>query len=140
MPYEIFPMTLEDYTEVLALWQASEGIGLSASDSRAGIARFLERNPGLAFVARDETGLAGAVMVGHDGRRGYLYHLAVSPRCQRQGIGQALVESCLAALRPHGIEKCHIFVYDGNREGKAFWEQAGFVSRPDLIIMSHAIP
>jgi ribosomal protein S18 acetylase RimI-like enzyme len=76
-------MILEDYAEVLALWQASEGIGLSAADSREGIARFLERNPGLAFVARDETGLAGAVMVGNDGRRGYLYHLAVSPRCRR---------------------------------------------------------
>jgi ribosomal protein S18 acetylase RimI-like enzyme len=139
MPYQILPMTLDDYYEVLALWQNSEGIGLSSADSREGIARFLERNPGLAFVARDPGGLAGAVMVGDDGRRGYLYHLAVSPRCRRQGIGRALVERCLEGLRRRGIEKCHIFVYHENREGRAFWEQAGFEPRPDLIIMSHSI-
>jgi ribosomal protein S18 acetylase RimI-like enzyme len=139
MPYEILPMTLDDYSDVLSLWQTSEGIGLSSADSRDGIARFLERNPGLAFVARDPAGLAGAVMVGEDGRRGYLYHLAVSPRCRRQGIGQALVERCLEGLRRCGIEKCHIFVYHANAAGKAFWEQAGFAARPDLVIMSHSI-
>ena len=133
-------MTLDDYPEVLALWQSSEGVGLSSADSREGIARFLERNPGLAFVARDPEGLAGAVMVGDDGRRGYLYHLAVSPRCQRQGIGRALVERCLEGLRQRGIEKCHIFVYHANLEGQAFWKRAGFAARPDLIIMSHSIP
>ncbi len=139
MPYEIMPMTLDDYDEVYALWKDSEGIGLSSADSRGGIARFLERNPALAFVARDEYGLAGAVMVGDDGRRGYLYHLAVSPRCRWQGIGRALVERCLEGLRGRGIEKCHIFVYGENREGRAFWEEAGFATRNDLIIMSHSI-
>ncbi len=139
MSYDLFPMTLDDYPEVLSLWQSSEGIGLSAADSRAGIARFLERNPGLAFVARDPGGLAGAVMVSDDGRRAYLYHLAVSPRCRRQGIGRALVERCLAELRRRGIEKCHIFVYAGNLEGQAFWQGAGFATRPDLIIMSYTI-
>jgi len=139
MPYEILPMTLNDYPEILSLWQSSEGIGLSSADSRDGIARFLERNPGLAFVARDPIGLAGAVMVGEDGRRGNLYHLAVSPRCRRQGIGRALVERCLEGLRRRGIEKCHIFVFAANLDGQAFWQGAGFAARPDLIIMSHSI-
>lgn len=139
MPYQICRMSMDDYDEVYALWRSSEGIGLSSADSREGIARFLERNPGLAFVARDAAGLAGAVMVGDDGRRGYLYHLAVSPTRRRQGIGRALVERCLEALRQRGIEKCHIFVYGENREGRAFWEEAGYETRNDLIIMSHSI-
>jgi len=139
MSYAIQPMTIEDYDEVYALWQSSEGIGLSAADSRAGIARFLERNPGLAFVARRSPDLAGAVMVGEDGRRGYLYHLAVSPSHRRQGIGRSLVETCMAALRQRGIQKCHIFVYGANQAGLAFWDQLAFQLRPDLVIMSRDI-
>ena len=139
MDYEIRLMTIDDYDEVYALWQSSEGIGLSAADERESIARFLEHNPGLAFVARAGSELAGAVMVGNDGRRGYLHHLAVSPRHQRQGLGRALVERCLLALSERGIHKCHIFVYAGNQSGKAFWENAGFYTRPDLVIMSHDV-
>ena len=139
MDYQIQSMTVDDYDEVTSLWRASEGIGLSSADSREGIARFLERNPGLAFVARCGPDLAGAVMVGDDGRRGYLYHLAVAPAYRRQGIGQGLVERCLEGLRRSGIEKCHIFVYGANQAGKAFWQQAGFQERTDLVIMSHSI-
>jgi ribosomal protein S18 acetylase RimI-like enzyme len=139
MDYEIRLMTMADYDEVYALWQASEGIGLSAADERAGIARFLERNPGLAFVARAGTELAGAVLVGDDGRRGYLHHLAVSAAHRRRGLGQALVDRCLSALSERGIRKCHIFVYGGNQGGLAFWEEVGFYPRPELVLMSHDV-
>ncbi len=130
---------MADYDEVYALWKASEGIGLSAADEREGIARFLERNPGLAFVARHGTELAGAVLVGDDGRRGYLHHLAVSAAHRRGGLGRALVERCLAALGERGIRKCHIFVFGGNQGGLAFWEELGFYPRNELVLMSHDI-
>ncbi len=139
MDYEIKLMTMDDYDEVYALWRASEGIGLSAADERDGIARFLERNPGLAFVARRGTELVGAVITGNDGRRGYLHHLAVSPTFRRQGLGRVLVERSLSALREIGIHKCHIFVYGDNLPAKAFWEEVGFYPRSNLILMSRDI-
>ncbi len=139
MEYEIRPMTIDDYDEVYALWRASEGIGLSAADGRDEIARFLEHNPGLAFVARAGTELAGAVITGNDGRRGYLHHLAVDPRYRRHGLGRALVEHSLSALRERGIHKCHIFVYGENLPAKMFWEEVGFYKRTELILMSHDI-
>ncbi len=139
MDYEIRQMTMADYDEVYALWEASEGIGLSAADEREGIAHFLERNPGLAFVACAGTELVGAVLVGDDGRRGYLHHLAVSAAYRHQGLGRALVERCLVALGERGIRKCHIFVYGGNQGGLAFWEEVGFYPRPELVLMSHDI-
>jgi len=129
-------MTLSDYDAVLALWQASPGVGLSDADSPQAIARFLERNPGLCFVAEVEGALAGAVLCGHDSRRGYLYHLAVHPQFQRRGIGQALVEVCLEGLRQLDIHKCHIFVYGDNEPGLAFWRAGGWVQRFELVILS----
>ncbi len=140
MDYEIRLMTMDDYDEVYALWQASEGIGLSAADERDGIARFLECNPGLAFVAYAGTELAGAVITGNDGRRGYLHHLAVSSKYRRHGLGRVLVERSLEALKERGIHKCHIFVYGNNRSARAFWEEVGFYHRTELILMSHDIP
>jgi hypothetical protein len=71
---------LADYDTVLALWRSCEGIGLSDSDTREAIATYLARNPGLSLVATDADGvIVGAVLGGHDGRRGYLHHLAVAP-------------------------------------------------------------
>ena len=136
----ILPLTMNDYDEVIALWRATPGIGLSDADSREEIAGYLTRNPGLSFVAREDGRLVGAVLCGSDGRRGYLHHLAVRPDARRQGIGQALVESCLDGLRSAGIHKCHIFVYAGNKEGQAFWDRTGWKLRTDLVIMSKDIP
>jgi ribosomal protein S18 acetylase RimI-like enzyme len=128
---------LEDHEEAYALWAGTEGIGLSEADSRENIAAFLERNPGLSYVAIGESGrLVGAVLCGTDGRRGYLHHLAVVKAHRNEGIGNGLVHRSLASLRERGIAKCHIFVISDNEEGKRFWERIGWEERTSLIIMS----
>jgi ribosomal protein S18 acetylase RimI-like enzyme len=129
-------MTIQDYDEVLALWRASEGVGLSDPDSEEGIARYLDRNPGFSFVACDGEHLVGAALCGRDGRRGYIRHLAVSKSHRRQGLGRALVEQCLSALRRDGIGKCHIFVFAENQDTLSFWKSIGWTERVELIIMS----
>jgi N-acetylglutamate synthase len=131
------PMTMADYEDVIELWKATDGIHLSRSDSREAIAFYLERNPEMSFVARTEDGkLAGAALCGHDGRRGYLHHMAVRTDCRGMGIGRQLSEHCMAALRAVGINKCHLFVVRRNVSGKAFWQQTGWAERTDIIIMS----
>src|SRR5690348_16409898 len=100
MDHKIEPMSVADFEDVTCLWREAEGVGLSESDDRSGIEMFLQRNPGLSLVARNETGeIIGAVLCGHDGRRGCLYHLAIARGHRRKGIGKSLVESCLARLR-----------------------------------------
>ncbi len=137
---EIREMTIADYDDAIALWRATEGMGLSAADSREAIARYLARNPGMCFVARCEDGfLSGAVLCGHDGRRGYLHHLAVHTACRGHGLGRQLAERCLSALRAEGIDKCHLFVKRDNQSGQAFWQQTGWYERVDLVLMSKDI-
>jgi N-acetylglutamate synthase len=133
-------MTIRDYPDVTDLWRNTAGVGLSTADTLEAISAYLARNPGHSFVARDNAQLAGAVLCGHDGRRGYLYHLAVRPAYRRQGIGQALVEHCLERLKAIGIDKCHIFVYAANQDGQAFWERTGWVLRTNLVLMSRELP
>lgn len=133
------PFLPSDYDAAFALWKSCEGIGLSEADTRPNIESFLRHNPGLSFVAEQDGALAGAVLCGFDGRRGYLHHLAVSPGFRRQGVGSALAESCLAALAGVGVRKCHIFVIADNVEGKRFWQRTGWEERTTLLIMSHDV-
>lgn len=136
MSVEIARMTMLDYPEVIQLWGQTEGIGLSQADEPERIAAYLERNPGMSFTARDEKKLVGAALAGHDGRRGYLHHLAVQADRRGQGIGRALVERCLESLRLAGIEKCHLFVFHDNQEGIAFWRTIGWKERVEIVLMS----
>ena len=126
-----------DYDEVMALWSATEGLTLRDADSREAITRYLARNPSLSFVARNGGQLVGAVLVGTDGRRGYLQHLAVAPSHRGQGLGRALAERAVAALSALGIAKCHLMVREENGLARAFWERLGWSERGDITLMSH---
>jgi putative acetyltransferase len=126
---------IEDYDAVIALWRRAEGVGLNESDTRPAIAVFLRRNPNLSFVAEKEGRIIGAVLCGHDGRRGYLHHLAVAKRHQRRGIGRQLVNTCLAKLRKAGIQKCNIFLFANNAAGMKFWAHTGWSLRTELRLM-----
>jgi N-acetylglutamate synthase len=134
--HQIRQMHVTDYDPVLALWQTTEGLGLSAADQRPAIERYLQRNPGMSFVAVDGKQIVGAALCGHDGRRGYLHHLAVAPACRCRGIGRQLVERCLSALAAAGIDKCHLFVFADNAPAVAFWKRVGWTKRVDLVVMS----
>jgi ribosomal protein S18 acetylase RimI-like enzyme len=129
-------LTVADYEEALKLWEASEGVALSPSDTREQFEMFLERNPGLSFVACEGSVTAGVVLCGHDGRRGYIHHLAVSHAHRRRGIGEALVNRCLAGLRELAIYKCHLFVAADNHGAFEFWESSGWTRRDDLEMYS----
>jgi len=132
-------MNESDYDQALEIWKESEGICLSEVDSRECILFYLQRNPGMSFVAEGENGIAGAVLCGHDGRRGYLHHLAVKKEARGRGVGRRLVEKCLDALKGAGIKKCHIFVLADNDEGLQFWDELGWQRRKDIVLLSRHI-
>lgn len=132
MSAELAEFAMSDYDEAASVWREAEGIGLDDADSPEKIRFYLARNPGMSFVARREGRLVGTVLCGHDGRRGCLHHLAVLPECRRRGVGRALIERCLAALTENGIDRCNIFVYSDNLEGRKFWERSGWKLYPGL--------
>ena len=126
-------------TGVLALWQAAEGVGLSAADGRPAIARYLERNPGMSFVAvRHRADRRGGAVRARWTAGGtciiWLWH----PSGGVAGSGRQLAECCLRALAAAGIDKCHLFVFGANELGAAFWKRIGWTRRVDLVVMSKA--
>ncbi len=138
--YRFQPMEKGDLAEVIQFWQGMEGIGLSGSDSYSALSFYLQRNSGLSWVTRNkDRELIGAVLCGHDGRRGYLHHLAVAEDYRRKGIGRALVERCLSSLRELKVLKCNIFLFSLNPEGQGFWKAMGWKEREDLILMQRVL-
>jgi putative acetyltransferase len=136
MTIEFRKMDIDDYQNVIDLWHTTENLGLSTADQKYEIEMFLTRNPGLCFVAVEDGKIIGAVLAGHDGRRGAIYHLAVQKNKRNRGVGSQLVKHCLHGLKIAGIERCHIHVYAKNQSGLAFWQKEGWYLRSELALLS----
>ena len=130
---DIRVMTIGDYEKVYGLWRTIRGFGIrSVDDSREGIERFLRRNPTTSITAWDGEELIGAILCGHDGRRGCLYHVCVNPAYRRRGIGKAMVVFCMDALKNEDINKVSLIAFTKNDIGNAFWHSVGWKQREDL--------
>jgi ribosomal protein S18 acetylase RimI-like enzyme len=130
-------MEVSDYEEMISLWQEAEGVKLRDADSYDGIHKYLHRNPGLSFVAEDNGIIIGTIMAGHDGKRGYIQHLAVIPNQRKSGIGSELLSLCIQALKKEGILKSHIHVLSNNEPAKSYWSNRGWVKRTDIEVYSY---
>ena len=129
-------MQISDYDAVMKLWQDCEGLSLRDADSLNGIERYLERNPGLSFVALEGTRIVGSIMAGHDGKRGYIQHLAVGEESRGLGVASELVGRCLSALKSQGIEKSHVHVLKDNAAGRRYWSGRGWMERSEVVMYS----
>ena len=126
-------MTIEDYDNVSALWHKIKGFSIrSIDDSREGVERFLKRNPDTSVVAIEDGKVVGAILCGHDGRRGCLYHVCVDPEYRMRGIGKSMVVFCMNALKAENISKVSLIAFTANDVGNAFWKRIGWTKREDL--------
>ena len=138
--FEIRVMTIDDYEKVYSLWMSCKNMGFNnLDDSREGIAKYLRRNPATCFVAECGDSIVGVILSGHDGRRGFIHHLAVTENCRRQGIATELLECAVSSLAAEGINKVALLVFNRNEAGNAFWEKNGFTSREDLVYRNKAL-
>jgi len=134
---EIRPMTIDDYDKVYKMWQITTKRALSEADSREKIEFYLKRNPNMSQVALSGETVVGTVLCGHDGRRGFIHHMAVRPDYRRHNIAKHMAQKALDALRTEGITKTHIFCYTDNELGQSFWTAMGFERRDDVFVYSY---
>ena len=126
-------MTIEDYEGVYGLWMSIRGFAMrSIDDSREGVSRFLRRNPGISVVAEEEGRIVGAILCGHDGRRGCMYHVCVHEDYRMQGMGRAMVVFAMESLKREHISKVSLIAFTENDVGNAFWKRIGWTRREDL--------
>lgn len=133
MDYTVRTMVIEDYDEVFRLWMSIHGFGIRLiDDSKEGVARFLKRNPTTSMVALSEGKIVGAILCGHDGRRGCFYHVCVHEGFRKKGIGKAMAVACMRALQEEQINKVNLIAFKTNEVGNQFWKVEGWTHRKDL--------
>lgn len=133
-------MKIDDYAAVYQLWLNTAGMGLNdVDDSQQGIARMLQRNPTLSFVAEENKQIVGVILAGQDGRRGYIYHTAVHQDYRNQSIAQRLVKMVLDQMKALTISKVGLFIFQTNDIGNSFWQKMGFNIRTDTYYRNHAL-
>ena len=129
-------MTIDDYEEVFALWQITSKRALSKADEKAKIESYLTRSEGMSKVAVIDGKIVGTVLASHDGRRGFIHHMAVMPQYRRKHIGHSLANKAIEKITAEGIDKTHIFCYQNNETGQDFWSDFGFKKRDDVFVYS----
>lgn len=133
-------MIMEDYEQVHQLWMEIHGFGIrSLDDSKEGVERFLKRNPTTSMAALMDGKIVGAILCGHDGRRGCLYHVCVQESYRKHGIGQQMVKACLEALQEEKINKVNLIAFRKNEVGNRFWQSLGWKFREDVNYYENVI-
>ena len=127
----------EDHAALFALWRRTPGIQLRAEDEFAPFCRYLARNPQLSLLVETDRAPIASLLVGHDGRRGYLQHLAVDTPWRGRGLARALLDEALVRLAAQGVRKSHVFVLRDTAEAMAFWQvQGDWGEREDIAVFS----
>jgi N-acetylglutamate synthase len=126
MDYKIELMTLKKYDELIAFWKSIDGVWVSDDDGYENLKIYFKRNPDTNFVAVRDGKIIGTVKCSHDGRRGYLHHVAVKEEYRKMGIAKTMVEKCTGILREQGIKQFRLFVLDSNKQAMDFWKHLGF--------------
>jgi ribosomal protein S18 acetylase RimI-like enzyme len=117
-----------DYAAVLRLWEGIEkGIHVGLSDAPAEIDKKLQRDSDLFLVAEADGLLIGTVIGGFDGRRGFIYHLAVDVSYRSQGVGSRLMGEVESRLRSKGCIRCYLFVTRDNEDAMRYYEKRGWI-------------
>ena len=130
---------LADYDGAISLWASEEGIEICEGDSREEIAEYLKRNPGLSQVAEADGKIVGVALCGHDGRRGWIYHLAVAKPYRRRKVGKLLLDACVDGLRAAGLKRAIILVAGDNPAGHQFWLKNGWEDIDLAIAMTREL-
>jgi ribosomal protein S18 acetylase RimI-like enzyme len=123
-----------DYSLVRDLWKTA-GLVIRPGDELEDVKLKLQRDPDLFLVAELEGEIVGSVVGGWDGRRGWIYHLAVKPERQRKGIGARLVHEVEKRLVAKGAKKVNAQVYKSNERSSAFFKAIGYETHADLIMV-----
>jgi len=134
---DIGPLSSSQRDAAIALWHQA-GLVMPWNDPVADLERALAGPSSAVLAAGDGDVLLAAAMVGHDGHRGWVYYLAVSPGARGRGLGRAMMDACERWLTDRGVPKLNLMVRSGNEAVLGFYEALGY-GRDEVVVMSRRL-
>jgi len=135
---KIKEFSTKDFTAVSQLWRRS-GFEIRPGDSKEELRRKLERDPDLFLVAEEDAKIVGAVIGAWDGRRAWIYHLAVDPRFRRKHIASKMLQEVERRMREKGVPKVNAQVFLWNAPSLNLFESLGYKKQSDLVQMGKTL-
>ncbi|MCX6284730.1 MAG: GNAT family N-acetyltransferase [Bacteroidetes bacterium] len=139
MSIEFRLMEVSDIPASIELWKSMKGLAIRGSDNIRDLTDHVNMNPKHNFVASSDGQLIGTVLGGFDGRRGYIYHLAVHESFRRKNIAKELMDKCFQSFKEINVSKCHMMVLKDNTEAQEFYKQIGCELRTELLVFSKTL-
>jgi len=133
----IEPASAGDRAAVITLWQAA-GLTRPWNDPGSDFDLALANPTSTILLAHDEAGLAGSVMAGFDGHRGWVYYLATDPDRLKHGIGRALMAAAEDWLRQLGCPRVRLMVRHDNLDARGFYTAIGYDDQ-DVVTMGRTL-
>ena len=115
-----------DEDVVIRLWREC-GLLRTWNEPGDEIAGNQQSPSGRLFVAASGDEVVGSVMVGHDGRRGWINYLAVLPTYRRLGLGTTLMATAESYLTELGCPKVNLQVRESNPDVVGFYVALGYM-------------
>jgi ribosomal protein S18 acetylase RimI-like enzyme len=135
---KIKEFSIEDFAAVFQLWRRS-GIEVRLGDSKEELRQKLERDSDLFLVAEEESKIVGAVIGAWDGRRGWIYHLAVDPGFRRKHIARKMLLEVERRMRKKGVLRVHVMAFLWNAPSLNLFEGLGYEKQNDLVVMGKTL-
>jgi ribosomal protein S18 acetylase RimI-like enzyme len=128
----------EHASTAVALWHEA-GLTRPWNDSERDLALAMRGPASTVLTAVTDGGeLVGTAMVGHDGHRGWVYYLAVTPALTSTGVGRALMDACEQWVRDAGIPKIQLMVRSTNLATVDFYQHLGY-TQDDVTVLSRRL-
>ena len=134
---KIAPATAADRAAVVALWQTA-GLTRPWNDPAADYDLALANPTSVVLLASDGAELAGSVMAGFDGHRGWVYYLAADPDRRKGGIGRALMQAAEQWLRDLGCPRVRLMVRADNLAARGFYQAIGYADQ-DVVTLGRTL-
>lgn len=131
-PLSVRPYQPADEAELIRLWGEVLPDSAPHNDPSTSLRNKLAHDDGLILIATVGDQIAGAVMGGYDGHRGWIYSLAVAESHRRRGVGAALVGRMEALLKDRGCLKLNLQVRAVNAAVIQFYKRLGFKVEPNI--------
>ena len=123
-----------DRIQVVELWRNVFGYETAHNEPNLAISKKIATNDGLFFVAVENTDIAGTIMAGYDGHRGWLYSVAVDPKIRLNGLGSSLVRHAEKALTDLGCMKVKLQLLATNEATATFYKSLGYSVEPNISL------
>lgn len=130
-------MTVQDYNALIRLWREGNiPYRPQGRDSRKNIKSQLQQPTSLYFIAESKNTIVGVIFGTHDGRKGWINRLVVTPAYRKKGIATQLVHEVEHHLKKLGIDIIASLIEDWNETSMQVFENLGYTKHTDIIYYS----